>query len=249
MSPLRGRRVLLTRSHEDNQRWAEALSARGILPVVLTCLATEPRPEAAEELARELALCDWLALASRRAAQAAALLLPGGLPKRLRVACVGTATAAEARAVFGRADLVAALGTGAALGAELAAARPRPARVLVAAALEGRRDVEDALEAAGIEARRVAVYRTQPTEPAEERLELGALALDAIFLASPSAVRGLLNQALPPAGVPIVTLGPSTSEAARAAGLSVRAEARTRGLEGLLAALHEHLDPPRKDPR
>jgi hypothetical protein len=29
----------------------------------------------------------------------------------------------------------------------------------------------------------------------------------------------------------------------------VRAEARARGLEGLLAALHEHLDLSRKDPR
>ena len=43
--------------------------------------------------------------------------------------------------------------------------------------------------------------------------------------ASPSAVTGLLNAAVVPAGARVITIGPTTSAAARAAGLAVSAEA------------------------
>ena len=238
---LEGRRVLLTRSREDNRAWSEELFARGLAPLELACLTAATRPEAAEELARELPSCDWLVLPSRRAVQALKELHPAGLPPAVRVACVGPSTAVEAQLAFGRAEKLAPHGTGHSLGVELAASLPRSARVLVAGALEGRVDVEDVLRPAGIDVRRVAVYRTLPAPRAAALLRLDDLALDAVFLASPSAVRGLLNQALPPRRAAIVTLGPSTSEAARAAGLAVHAEAQSRDLDGLLAALQQHL--------
>jgi len=239
---LQGRRVLLTRSREDNRAWSQDLAERGLAPVALACVATETRPEAAPELSRELAACDWLVVCSRRAVQAVKELHPAALPARVRVACVGPATAVEANLTFGRAEKLAPLGTGRSLGAELAATLPRSARVLVAAALEGRVDVEDVLRPAGVDVHRVAVYRTRPVRRDGPPLLLDALALDAVFLASPSAVRGLLNQALPPSRAAFVTLGPSTTEGARAAGLTVHAEARERSLDGLLAALQQHLE-------
>ena len=55
-----------------------------------------------------------------------------------------------------------------------------------------------------------------------------------ILVASPSAVEGLLNQADVPEQSAIVTIGPVTSEAVRAAGLTVAAEAARPSLDGLL---------------
>jgi uroporphyrinogen-III synthase len=234
---LAGKRVLLTRSVEDNRAWAELLRRRGVQPLVLACIRTAPRPEAAGELLRELADCDWLALSSRRAVAAVA-----AIPASVRIACVGPATAAAALEAFGRVDRVAALGTGRSLGAELAATLPRSSRVVVAAAEDGRTDIEEVLRPAGIDVRRVDVYRTLPVERSAEGerksppLPIDDLALDALFLASPTAVRGLVNQVLVPKSADAVALGPTTAAAAREAGIAVRAEAQARGLDGLCAA-------------
>jgi len=254
---LEGKRVLLTRSVEDNRAWSALLHERGAVPLVLACIRTTPSVEAAEQLVRELGRADWLALSSRRAVDAItgrdAGRKPVPLPERVRVACVGPATAAAALEAFGRVDKVAPLGTGRSLGAELAATLPRSARVVVAAAQEGRVDVEDVLRPAGIDVRRIAVYRTEPVDPVKNGappLRIADLAPDAIFLASPSAVRGLLNQALVPPGADVITLGPTTTAAARDVGLEVRAEAKTRGLDGLCdayAALLEARGPERAD--
>ena len=61
--------------------------------------------------------------------------------------------------------------------------------------------------------------------------------VDAIFLASPSAVAGLLARAHVPESVSIITIGPSTTRAAREAGLRVAGEAAGRDLEGMIEAI------------
>lgn len=243
MNRLEGKRVLLTRSTEDNSVWAALLKERGLTPATLACIRCDTLPEGAAALASELARCDWLALSSRRGARAIAELYPGPLPPRLEIACVGPQTAVEARNLFGRADRVAPEGTGRSLAVELAASLPRSARVLVAAARGGRNDVEDVLKPTGIDVRRVEVYRTDPVEARFPRLRLSDLALDAVFFASPSAVRGFVNQATVPAGAKVVTLGPTTTDAAREAGVEVHAEAATRGFDGMLAAFADLLQP------
>ena len=243
MNRLDGKRVLLTRSTEDNAAWAALLKEHGINPTALVCIRCETLVESAEDLARELAHCDWLALSSRRGARAVADLHPAPLPAHLSVACVGPRTALEAKNLFGRADRVAPEGTGRSLGVELAAALPRSARVLVAAAEGGRNDVAEVLAPTGIDVRHVAVYRTEPVAARFPRLRLTDLALDAVFYASPSAVRGFVNQATAPTGAKVVTLGPTTTAAAREVGVEVHAEARARGLDGMLAAYADLLQP------
>ena len=243
MNGIEGKRVLLTRSSEDNAVWSALLKERDIHPATLACIRCETLHAAAAELARELAECDWLALSSRRGARAVADLHPAPLPQHLSVACVGPQTAAEAKGLLGRADRVAPDGTGRSLGVELAAILPRSARVLVAAANGGRNDIEDVLAPTGVDVRRVEVYRTEPVGARFPRLRLSDLALDAVFFASPSAVRGFVNQATVPAGARVVTLGPTTTEAAREVGVDVHAEATTRGFDGMLAAYADLLRP------
>jgi len=227
------KRVLLTRDAEDNAAWAVRLRALGFEPVELECISCHELAENAGQLAAGLARAGWLALASRRAVRAVASLHPPALPAMLRVACVGPETARVARALFGRADLVAGGGTGGALGRELAERAGREG-VLVAGAADGRADVERELEARGVPVERVAVYRTVPASARGPRLRPR---VDVALLASPSAVAGLGELAVLPARAAVVTLGPSTTEAARAAGLRVSAEAPTRDLEGLIAAI------------
>jgi uroporphyrinogen-III synthase len=81
------------------------------------------------------------------------------------------------------------------------------------------------------------VYRTVPAAPASARMPLASLGVDTVFLASPSAVTGFVNLVDVDASARLVTIGPSTSEAARALELTVAAEAREPSLEGLLEAM------------
>jgi uroporphyrinogen-III synthase len=108
----------------------------------------------------------------------------------------------------------------------LLAELPRPAgRVLFAGAEGARRLLVDELGADF-----VALYRTRPAQISEP--PRGDLAV----VASPSAARALA--ALDPA-LPVVSIGPETSAAARAAGLAVVAEAKEPGVDGLVCAVAE----------
>jgi uroporphyrinogen-III synthase len=264
MGEAAGRTVLITRSAEDCEAWAADLSRRGARPLVFPCIGCEPiRDPATEASLREgLRGADWLALTSARGAEAVAGLA-AELPLRLPVAVVGDKTAAAARELLGRVDLVAAAGTARSLAGDLAArwrrdssaplrafsprapaapARSRrdgdaPLRLLVAGAEHGRRDIEEALAAIDAEVTRVAVYRTVPAAEQEPREDLAALGVDTIFLASPSAVAGLLARARVPEGAAVITIGPTTSEAARAGGLRVAGEAAGRGLQAMIEAI------------
>jgi uroporphyrinogen-III synthase len=134
------------------------------------------------------------------------------------VAAIGPATAQA----WGDVDLVAAVSTQEGLLAEL----PRPAgRVLFAGAEGARRLLVDELGADF-----VALYRTKALRPDE--LPRG----DLVVVASPSAARALADL---DSTLPVVSIGPETSAAARGAGLAIVAEAPSPGLDGLVSALAE----------
>jgi len=243
VSPLAGRKVLVTRAAEDAAGWAERIAARGAVPVVFPCLACEPIDDAEtrEGLSAALAGAAWLALTSRRGVDAVLRLSPQGIPGTVAIAAVGEATAAAARDLLGRCELVAPAGTGASLARAILdafGARPDlPRKVAVAAADVGEKHLEQLLGPAGIEVARVGVYRTVPAAEERPRVALADLGVDTILLASPSAVTGLVHRAVVPDGAFIVTIGPSTTEAARGHGLAVGAEARRPGLEGILEVI------------
>ena len=237
---VRGLRLLLTRSAADNRRWAAALEAGGAEAVSLPCIATESLPLAAEQITQELESCDVIALTSPRAVHALAACLDAkaaSLHEGKRLAAVGPATAAAVQARWGRVDFVAPAGTAGDLGALLAAHAPKIQQVLCAGAREGRTDLVDALQAAGVACRHVATYATLPATTRGPRMALVHARLDAALLASPSALTGLLALARIPEKVPLVTIGPTTSEAVRDAGLRVAAESTTRDLTGMVEAL------------
>jgi len=243
MTDLAGCTILLTRSAEDGAAWADVLAARGAHPVVFPCIDCEPiRGEAtAAVLNGALERAAWLALTSVRGVEGVAELHSGPLPGDLSIAVVGDKTAAAARAAFGRVDLVASGATAESMARELVERLSKVAAgadTVVAAGSESpRRDLEDILAPQGVEVVRIAVYRTVPAAAEEPRQDLARLGADAIFLASPSAVTGLLARADVADDIHVITIGPSTTAAARQAGLRVDGEATERGLEALIEAM------------
>jgi uroporphyrinogen-III synthase len=156
---------------------------------------------------------DWLVLTS---AAGATELKRRARGRPARVAAIGPASA-EA---WGAVDLVPAVSTQEGLLAEL----PRPAGKVLFAGAEGARS----LLAEELGADVVVLYRTKPLASAVE----GDLAV----VASPSAARAL---AAVNVVIPVVSIGPETTAAARGAGLRVSAEASTPDLDGLVRAIAE----------
>ena len=244
MTQLEGKTILLTRSAEDSALWAEPLRNLGARPLVFPCLRCEPI--GSEVLARDfreaLGSASWLALTSRRGALRARELLQADLPGDVRVAAVGPRTAEAAWSCWGRVDLVAGQGTGRSLAEDLADWHrgqrvSAEATVVVAAAEGGRRGLEEVLEPLGVRVLRFAVYRTVPAPPEDPRTDLAKEGVDVILLASPSAVQGLMARAEVPDTAQVFTIGPTTTAAARAAGLQVTGQASRRDLDGLLEVI------------
>ena len=241
---LHGRRVLVTRALDDAVAWATELAHAGAVPVVFPCLSTRPIHDAGtvRRLRSAVSVADWMGEPARRGGHAAAALLGGPLPERVRVAAVGPATAGAAADLWGRTDLVATRHTVEGLIADLLGTTDSTddsagQHLVLAGARSGRRQGVHTLIARGWRVTTVAVYETIPAAATGRRVDLGVEHLDDILLASPSAVTGLRNLACLPTKVRIFTIGPTTTAAARAAGLVVTAEARRPGLDGLLEAM------------
>ncbi|MCY4453004.1 MAG: uroporphyrinogen-III synthase [Immundisolibacterales bacterium] len=254
MNGLAGRRILLTREGEDCAAWAAELERLGAVPVRFPCIECREidTPALRGRLAAELPRARWLAFTSRRGVAAFATLRKGGgtgpapgpipapaaVPAEVKVAVVGPATAQAAAKTLGRTDLDGGPGgTAASLGAALAPMLAPRDRVLIAVAENAGRTLEAAIASAGADCARLDVYRTVPSPPAARKAASSTLGADNVFLASPSAVSGFVNRVRLDSAPGIFTIGPTTTAAARAAGLEVTGEAARPGLDGLVEAM------------
>jgi len=236
------RRILITRAAEDSRDWALRLDASGAETIIYPCVVFESLRDAqtSRKLSRALCDADWLVVTSRRGVRAVRRLLTPSLPDGVAVAAVGRATAREARERLGRVDLVPDMENAAALGHALSESLARSGRrslVVVASGDRAARDLERELAPRRVEVARVIVYRTEPVPPSRRRDDLASLGVDTVLLASPSAATGLANRAIVGPRQRVLSIGPSTTRAARELGLSVDAEARRPALEALMELL------------
>jgi uroporphyrinogen III methyltransferase/synthase len=200
-------RVVVTRAEAQAEPLVSRLEALG--HEVVRCPLIRVEPLGDEPL--DLSAYEWVAVTSPNGADEIARRLAA--PPR-HFAAIGPATAEALRGHGHEPDLVARVHTQEGLRDELP-----PGRTLLAAAEGARQGV--------IDADFLPLYRTvELTPPAPEG--------DVALVASASAARGL---AATGARLPVVSIGPQTSQAARDAGFEVIAEATTHDLDGLLAAL------------
>jgi uroporphyrinogen-III synthase len=235
-------RIVLTRSAEDCESWAASLRERGIASVQLPCIETqcEDSPTLQTALVAALAEADWLVFTSERGVTALRRQLSQALPEHIRIAVVGPATARRALAELGRADFLAQRSTAASLASELVDHLESSRAQIVLALAENAGDVlEKTLSNAGHSCRRFNVYRTIPAAAPEQRRTLKEIGGQTIFLASPSAVLGLVNQVEIDDSARLISIGPSTTAAIERAGLQVYAQAATPSLTGMLEAIKD----------
>jgi uroporphyrinogen III methyltransferase/synthase len=235
--PLHGRRVVVTRARAQASGLAATLRGLGAEVVELPAIRIESRIESEEvrKAAGSLGVYELVRLLFEAMEDA-------GLDARalagVTVAAIGpgTARALAERGVL--ADVVPERFVAEGLIKALEDQEVSGARVLVARATEARDVLPDALRERGAEVDVVALYETVREQPGDE--EIGAAqSADYVTFTSSSTVTNL-TEALGdrfPTQARIVSIGPITSESARAAGLEVDVEAERHDIDGLLAAL------------
>ena len=205
--------MIVTRPPDQAEPLASRLRALGHDVVVCPLVRVEPVGDSPIDVSGY----DWVVVTSANGARELARRMRGR-PRRL--AAIGPGTASALRRYGLEPDLVPSVST----QEGLLAALPRPAGRVLFAAAEGARP----LLAQELGAELVVLYRTVAIEP--ETPPEG----DLVVLASPSAARAFGALGL---DLPVVSIGPQTTAAARAQGLRVAAEAESHDLEGLVAAV------------
>jgi uroporphyrinogen III methyltransferase/synthase len=253
--PLSGKRVVIPRAAEQAKDTASALRERGAVPVIrpMIEIAPAPDPDAFSAAVAAMAGYDWVLFTSGNAVeQVRAELARTGRDARAfgsaRVGVVGPKTA-DALAKLGiKADLVAQEFVGEGLASALLE-RGAVRRVLLLRALVARDTLPDALRAAGAEVEVVTAYENKPRADSGAALAEAVTRgeVDAILFTSSSTVSATLD-ALGADGrellsrVVVGSIGPVTTRALEAGGLTPTVQASVYTVEGLLDALEQHFD-------
>jgi uroporphyrinogen III methyltransferase/synthase len=263
--PLHGRRVVVTRARAQASGLAATLRDLGAEVVELPAIRIEPRIES-EEVRRAVESIREYSLVCVTSPNGARLLFealrdpktpaaggisasgvdtaPGAGGRDARalanatVAAIGPGTARALRSLGIVADVVPERFVAEALVEALAGVEVEGRRVLVARAAEARDVLPDALRKRGAEVDVVSLYETIREQPDAGAIE-AAQGADYVTFTSSSTVTNL-TAALGdrfPKSARIVSIGPVTSDSARAVGLEVDVEATQHDIDGLLAAL------------
>jgi uroporphyrinogen III methyltransferase/synthase len=249
--PLHGRSVVVTRARAQASGLARRLRELGASVVELPAIRIEPRLDR-EEVRRALSVISDYALVCLTSPNGASLLFEamGEAGRDARalagatVAAIGPGTARELARHGIVADIVPERFVAEALVEALAGVEVEGRRVLVARAAEARDVLPRSLRERGADVDDVALYETVREEPEAAAVE-AAQDADYVTFTSSSTVTNLteaLGDRFPPRAR-VVSIGPVTSEAARAAGLRVDVEAERHDIDGLIAALLDDAAP------
>lgn len=234
--PLAGRTIAVTRARAQASALAGRLRALGATAVEAPAIRIEPLPVTVPALQDFDLVCvtspNGAARLLESVRDARALAGP-------RIAAIGPGTARALRAGGIEADVVPPRSIAESL---VEALREVPVtRALIARAEEARDVLPDALRERGAEVEILPLYRTV-AEPLDDAARTAALDADYITFTSASSVRFFVEAVGDAALVAgcsarLASIGPVTSEALRAHGLTPHVEATQHDPDGLIAAL------------
>ena len=255
--PLFGKRILVPRPAHQAVATAEAVRARSARPIAFPVIeiVDPPEPERLLAAARDVQRYDWVLFTSANGVDRffAALAQVGRDARAFATAKIGVIGPKTGKALdrFGlRPDLVAKEYVGEALAeAILGAGDVR--RVLIPRALEAREDLPKLLEASGAEVNVVPAYETRPVgkkqaEELRDMIESGEV--DVVMFTSGSTVSSTVellgDRAVELLGrITVASIGPITTRAAEARGVTPAVTASEYTVDGLLDALEAHFRP------
>jgi uroporphyrinogen III methyltransferase/synthase len=246
----------VTRARAQAATLIDELERLGATVIALPVIEIIDPPDfsAVDEAISHLATYDWVVLTStngvdRFFARLARQGDPVALLEDVRIAAVGTATAARVAGKGVSPELVPDDFHAEGLAAALLASGVREGwRVLLPRALKGRDVLPQELSAAGAAVDVVPVYQTVPSPIDPEMADLLRDGVDAITFTSPSTVKhfvafleaAALDSAHLLENSAIVSIGPVTSKALRARGMRVDVEPEVFTAHSMAQAVARH---------
>ncbi|ATX82866.1 uroporphyrinogen-III synthase/uroporphyrinogen III methyltransferase [Mariprofundus ferrinatatus] len=252
LSPLTGKRILLTRAEHQLTEVDRMLRDRGAVPIHFPCLALEPLPHEIDQALPLLEKCSDVLFTSSNGVLALqrfchdrnrdpALLLAGK-----RIAAVGDSTAETLRALAINVQIIPNTASQHGL-IEAYAVHGMPERLLFYRAEEGSDVLAANLRKQGVEVDTVKAYRTIcPQGSAVEIVSMIAAGeIDAVLLGSAKTARHYLQRigSGRVANAPVVAvISPAMADEAERSGLHVQVVAKTASFEAMLDALADYFD-------
>jgi uroporphyrinogen III methyltransferase/synthase len=245
--PLYGRRVVVTRARAQASSLSDRLTALGAQVLEMPATKIEPvNPQPLQRAIKGLSRYSWVIFTSQNAVQIfwqalRAAKLDARALAGIKVGVVGPAT----HMALAEHGVIPDLLPERFVAEELLEVmrkqgQMRGARVLYATATGARETLAAGLKALGAKTDRVELYSSVPDVHGAAALcdKLLAGDADAVTYTSASAVNAFVDAvgADAAARIPAVTIGPITSDAARARGLEVAAEASISTIAGLVDA-------------
>jgi uroporphyrinogen III methyltransferase / synthase len=230
VSPLAGRRIVITRPEPDAAPLAARLEALGAVPIVVPTIRIEfADPAPLDAALSNLRAYDWIIFTSRNGVEAVfrrtqAISGP-------RVAAIGRATATELERRGVRPDAIPDEFVAEAILEKLGPVSGK--RILLPRSEIARRAIADDLRQDGAVVDDIPVYHTLPENGKRPDLT----GVDAVTFTSSSTVKNFIAAGPVPAGAKVVCIGPVTARTAREHGLEVTEVAGEYNEDGLVAAL------------
>lgn len=254
--PLRGRRVLVTRSREQAGRLCELIRRDGGVPVEMATIRIEPTRDwvPVDAALARLGEYDWIVFSSANAVRIwMGRVSQQGLSQEvfsgLRIAAVGTSTQEELERHGLRVDLTPPQFVAEALLQTLLQTGVRGRKFLLPAASGARDVLARGLWEAGAKVDQIELYSSVLVEEDVSRIvtELETGRIHAATFTSSSTVRNFVrligedNVTRLLRDAKVVCIGPITAETARGHGLRVDAVATEHTIDGLAKALRHQL--------
>ena len=235
-SPLQGRKVVVTRPAAQARVLIDELAAlgAGVVEAPLTRIVPVDPPPVLDTVGYA-----YVIVTSANGARCfiRALQRSGAvIASETTVVAVGDRTARELADGGVRVDVVPDRATGAGIVAALADRDLTGARVLLPRAREGRPELPAGLRAAGAVVDDLALYDTVAVSLTATQRD-AARSADDVILTAPSAVAVFVAEVGRDTELRLVTIGPTTSQAVRDAGLVVAVEAEEQSVDGLISAV------------
>ena len=247
--PLFGKRIVVTRATAMPGTLSTMLRAKGADVIEAPSTEIEELDRAAIDGAvQDIGTYDWLVLTSVTGVRFFGdALRRAGLDARalfgLNIAVIGPSTGKALRDIGLTPDLVPERFVAESLLEVMTAAGVEGERILIATADDARAVLPDGLRARGAEVTVVEMYRSRLISAGPEidalREAIDDGGIDGVTFTSASTVSGFVTQVGPERARKIrgISIGPVTSEAARAAGLNVVAEGKEATMPGLVDAV------------
>lgn len=242
--------MLVPRGRDQAEETTKLLVARGASVIAIPSIELHPPTDPApfERALGELDSYTWIAFTSANAVRWFAKRFVKRGELRAKIAAVGPKTAEELSRISLTPHIVANVHRADALAHAWLGAigNPSEERVLFPRAEKGRDAFPEALTAAGAQVDTVAVYRTEIPREADRKellLEFDR-GIDSVLFSSPSTVLNLIEllggtSRLLRVGC-LASIGPVTTEAAKAAGVKVHVTASPSTFESLVDAVEAY---------